>query len=54
MANLTSFWHGKQLLFGIAFMLTACAADIRIRKVQAVPESADTPYEKLKTTILYL
>ncbi len=53
MANLTSFWHGKQLLFGIAFLLTACAADIRISKVQAVPESADTPYEKVLVVSLF-
>ena len=47
MANLTSFWHRIQLLFGIAFLLSACAADIRISTLQEVPESADTPYENI-------
>jgi len=53
MAKMTSYWHRACLLFGTAFLLTACAADIRIKNVQEVSKSADTPYEKVLVISLF-
>ena len=53
MAILTSLCHRIALLISSAFLLTACAADIRISTVHELSESADAPYEKVLVIALF-
>ena len=45
--TLTLFRPRKLLFFGIVAVLGACSSGPQITRTQEVPESADTPYEKI-------
>ena len=47
MATLTSYWHRALPFFGLAVLLSACAAGTQVTRVQDVSETADTPYKKI-------
>jgi hypothetical protein len=51
--KVTFFWHRKVLLFGTAFVLSACSMGPQVTTTQEVVDATDAPYKKILVVTLF-